>query len=75
MTRATAPAAIIQLPVRDDILITFYEDEKKAFSPSLGYLQIGNAKLPMFNCQHSEFSVRTPDDESHRLRQIACPRD
>jgi hypothetical protein len=40
MTKATAPAAIIKLPIRDDILKHLYEgDEKAAFSLRLGNLQ------------------------------------
>jgi hypothetical protein len=40
MTSTTAPAAIIQLPVRNDILKHLHEDEEKVSSPSLGNLQV-----------------------------------
>jgi hypothetical protein len=36
MTRARAPATIIQLPVRDDIQITFMETRENLLVRSLG---------------------------------------
>jgi len=59
---ATAPSAIIQLPVRDDILQYLLGEEKDTRC-----IRVAN------KCEHSEFSGPTPDDESHRLGQIRLP--
>ena len=55
MTPPSTPTAIIQLPVCDDIFGAFLAEWK---------LTRRNHEVAS-NCEHSEFSGLTPDDESH----------